>query len=364
MATKKISALTGIAQDSIDPAVDVLPIVDTGSTETKKATAAAIVGRAVNALAATWNDALTTFTAIKYNITDTASAAASKLIDLQTGGTTQFNVDKSGNTFIRGVTKFGVTGTGTSGVVSVGGGNPAAFEKLSINALLPSSGGISIGLSNAGTCPSSTTTSYSIYATFATTQNAAFTLAGLTHYSASENAITGGSRTPPTVQTGFEASSNMTGAVTNFGFLGGIPAGANRWNFFASGTAANHFTGATTFGTSLGYGVTSGVGGTVTQATNKSTGVTLDKICGEIVMNNAQLNRDTAVSFTLTNSKIDLSDVIIVNIKSGATVNAYNVGVTAVASGSCRIQLHNILGGTDLSEAVVLSFAVIKAVTV
>ena len=50
------------------------------------------------------------------------------------------------------------------------------------------------------------------------------------------------------------------------------------------------------------------------------------------------------------------------NIKSGATANAYNVAVTAVAAGSCRIQLHNLLGGTDLSEAVVLNFAVIKAV--
>jgi hypothetical protein len=33
-----------------------------------------------------------------------------------------------------------------------------------------------------------------------------------------------------------------------------------------------------------------------------------------------------------------------------------------VAAGSCRIQLHNFTSGTDLSEAVVLSFAVIKAV--
>lgn len=110
----------------------------------------------------------------------------------------------------------------------------------------------------------------------------------------------------------------------------------------------------------VGYG--SGAGGTATQATSKSTGVTLNKICGEITMNNATLNRETAVSFTLTNSAIAATDVVVVNIKSGATANAYNVAVTAVAAGSCRIQLHNLLGGTDLSEAVVLNFAVIKAV--
>lgn len=110
----------------------------------------------------------------------------------------------------------------------------------------------------------------------------------------------------------------------------------------------------------VGYGT--GAGGTQTQSTSKSQGVTLDKICGEIVMNNATLNRETAVSFTLTNSRIAATDVVVVNIKSGATANAYNVAVTAVSAGSCRIQLHNLLSGTDLSEAVVLSFAVIKAV--
>jgi hypothetical protein len=110
----------------------------------------------------------------------------------------------------------------------------------------------------------------------------------------------------------------------------------------------------------VGYGT--GAGGAVTQATSKSTGVTLDKVCGEITMNNATLNRETAVSFTLTNSAIAATDVVVVNIKSAATANAYNVAVTAVAAGSCRIQVHNLLGGSDLSEALVLSFAVIKAV--
>lgn len=45
----------------------------------------------------TWNNAGTTFTAIKMNVTNTASAAGSKLIDVQVGGVSQFNVDKLGN---------------------------------------------------------------------------------------------------------------------------------------------------------------------------------------------------------------------------------------------------------------------------
>jgi hypothetical protein len=96
MATKKISALTSLAQDSIDPAADVLPINDTGSAETKKATAAAIVGKSIGALAATWNNALTTFKARVFNVTDTASAAGSLLDDLQVGGVSKWSVRKDG----------------------------------------------------------------------------------------------------------------------------------------------------------------------------------------------------------------------------------------------------------------------------
>ena len=110
--------------------------------------------------------------------------------------------------------------------------------------------------------------------------------------------------------------------------------------------------------TSIGYPV--GTGGAVTQLTSKSTGVTLNKITGQITMNNATLNRNSGVSFTMTNSFIAATDVVVVNIASGATLTAYIVGVTVLAAGSCSIHLHNMLSGTDLSEAVVLNFAVIK----
>jgi hypothetical protein len=44
----------------------------------------------------TWNDGATTFTSIKMNVTDTASAAASLLMDLQVGGVRRFNIEKTG----------------------------------------------------------------------------------------------------------------------------------------------------------------------------------------------------------------------------------------------------------------------------
>jgi len=45
-------------------------------------------------LADTWNDGATTFTAIKMDVTDTASAAASLLLDLQIGSASVFSVGK------------------------------------------------------------------------------------------------------------------------------------------------------------------------------------------------------------------------------------------------------------------------------
>lgn len=47
-------------------------------------------------LTATWDAGGTTFTAIKMNVTDSASAADSKLLDLQRGGSSMFSVDKFG----------------------------------------------------------------------------------------------------------------------------------------------------------------------------------------------------------------------------------------------------------------------------
>lgn len=252
MATKKITQFNSLAQIDLASATDVLPIVDVNVPETKKITAKALVGGSTPDLVATWNNVATTFNGIKLDVTDTASAAASKLIDLQVGSVTKFNVTKAGN----------VTAAGTLDVTGA--------------------------------------------ATLSSTL-----------------AVT--------------STSTLTGAVT-----------------FKSSAKSDSAT--------AGIGYATGAGGAETQLTSKSTGVTLNKICGTITMNNATLNRETAVSFTLTNSAIAEHDVVVVNIKSGATANAYNVAVTAVNTGSCRIQVHNLLGGTDLSEALVLNFAVIKAV--
>ncbi len=52
--------------------------------------------RLLSAMVATWNNVATTFTGLKFNVTDTASAAGSLLADLQVGGVSKFRVDKAG----------------------------------------------------------------------------------------------------------------------------------------------------------------------------------------------------------------------------------------------------------------------------
>ena len=99
--------------------------------------------------------------------------------------------------------------------------------------------------------------------------------------------------------------------------------------------------------------------GAVTQATSKSTAVTLDKSMGRITMNNASLATATNATFTLNNSLISANDTVILTISGGqATAGSYNAFANALATGSVSITLRNISGGT-LSEAVVINFCVI-----
>ena len=74
----------------------------------------------------TWNAGATTFTAIKMNVTDTASAAGSALMDLQVGGVSRFAVSKTGLTTIGGggLTVPQLTFTPNSGIAtSLGSAN-------------------------------------------------------------------------------------------------------------------------------------------------------------------------------------------------------------------------------------------------
>jgi len=110
----------------------------------------------------------------------------------------------------------------------------------------------------------------------------------------------------------------------------------------------------------LGY--TANAQGSVTQATDKSTAVTLNKSAGRITMNNAALGATTNVSFTLNNSLISVNDVLILTVSGGnATAATYNCFVNSLAAGTASITLRNISAGS-LSEAIIVNFALIHCV--
>ena len=100
-------------------------------------------------------------------------------------------------------------------------------------------------------------------------------------------------------------------------------------------------------------------GGTVSQLTSKSTTVILNTHSGQITMDDAGLADDAIVSFTVTNSNVAATDVVIVNHSSGGTVGSYVVQAHTPAAGSFKIGVINVSGGS-LAEIPVISFAVIK----
>lgn len=110
----------------------------------------------------------------------------------------------------------------------------------------------------------------------------------------------------------------------------------------------------------LGYGV--GAGGTVVQATSKSTTVMLNKVCGQITMHNKALAANGAVRFTVINTFVGLTDEVSVWIVTPVNPSAYAVAVDGIGLGMFAIRLSNNTS-TSYSDSVELGFAVRKVVT-
>lgn len=123
----------------------------------------------------------------------------------------------------------------------------------------------------------------------------------------------------------------------------------------ASGTLSNCNIKSTSASSGIGYAT--GAGGAVTQATSRTTGVTLNTVCGAITLVSAA-GSATAASFTVTNSSVAATDNVVVNQKSGT--DKYHTLVTNIAAGSFVITFFTT-GGTT-TEQPVFNFSVIKAV--
>jgi len=107
----------------------------------------------------------------------------------------------------------------------------------------------------------------------------------------------------------------------------------------------------------IGYGATAG--GTVTQITSRTTGVTINAQCGQITLVSAA-GSTTAGSFTVTNNCVlAATDAIIVWQVSGT--DKYDLSVSAVAAGSFQITNRTYSGTT--TEQPVFGFMIFKGVT-
>jgi hypothetical protein len=98
---------------------------DSGFTFNKTAKTLTLGGATVTAsspvldLAQTWNNGAVTFTGLRFNATDTVSAAASLLMDLQVGGVSRFGFRKDGNLNIADSMKlFKVGSANSAGIVA------------------------------------------------------------------------------------------------------------------------------------------------------------------------------------------------------------------------------------------------------
>jgi hypothetical protein len=107
-----------------------------------------------------------------------------------------------------------------------------------------------------------------------------------------------------------------------------------------------------------GVGYAAGAGGTVTQATSRTTGVTLNKTAGAITLFSAA-GSATPATFTVTDSAVAATDTINLSVQS--STNVYETFVTAVAAGSFKITVFTT-GGTS-TDAPVINFAIIKGAT-
>lgn len=104
-----------------------------------------------------------------------------------------------------------------------------------------------------------------------------------------------------------------------------------------------------------------GPAGTVTQITNRSTGVTVNTTSGRITTDTTSLAAAAEATFTVTNSTVSATSVPVVALASGAAATT-NVFVSAVAAGSFDITVANLHASTAETGALVINFVVINGV--
>ena len=148
--------------------------------------------------------------------------------------------------------------------------------------------------------------------------------------------------------------SDSTGGY--FGTVDAIPMYFRTGNTVRAQMDSNGFL--ITYAMGQGYGA--GAGGTVVQATSKSTAVPLHKPSGQITMNGAPLAAGATVTFQLNNSLISGSDQVAVSFYDSVVGGeSYTVWASNYRTGNCQIHVKNETAGS-LSNALVINMELKK----
>lgn len=119
---------------------------------------------------------------------------------------------------------------------------------------------------------------------------------------------------------------------------------------------------------SLGIGYATGAGGAVTQITSRATTVVTVPaacMCGAITTDTTSLAAEASAEFQVTNTAVAVGDVVVASIRSGSNGGNTDVTVSTVAAGSFKLRVsnNNAAGGTAETGAIIINFAIIKAVS-
>lgn len=256
------------------------------------------------------------------------SGFTGKYIDLQLDGSSAFSVTGggTGGITIIGGHQFKANG-GTSAIIAVAGTNVAQFDAS--GPLFHASGSLIIGSSG----------------DVILTRDAANTLA-LRNSTAAQRFNW--------YATWTDASNNEGGYVT--AAAGSVTIGA-----FTAGTGTDNVSVRVLPAGAAAFGYATGAGGSVSQATDRTTGVTLDKATGQITTQATSLAGLAQVTFTVTNAAVAATDTIILSKVSGDVDT--ECWVNAVGAGSFNVTLRNNHAVDADTTAFVFNFAVIKGVT-
>ena len=278
-------------------------------------------------------------------------------IDLYDGSSTTYNIDTNGgNGWVSGDGSDEGIAVDNDGKVFIGQSTPTAAFADSLNI----KGGIRFTNTDAPTIKPTATTS--------STAGQAVTIEGGSSAGAAAGALN---------LTGGTASGSGAGGsvvITAGRDTDGSSDGTVQLKTYTGGTATAGLTVA-----SEGQNVTVDTGnlvitaaakglvhtgtGTVTQATNHSTGVTINATSGRITLAAVALAAATNVEFIVTNSTVTANSIILLTVQDENTTN--NAQLTActhtLASGSFKISIHNPAAtGSTSTTASKIHFLVIN----